>query len=208
MGINKHCLNCGTEFTVRNYRKDTAKYCSKKCLHTSEIRISITASKLMGRCVNPKTTFKAGHKHSEEVRMRMSGKRPNANPWNKKPDVFIVCANCGIEKKIKPAYEGKAKCCSKKCSDSHKDQGKTSEQKKIRTSNQYAEWRKAVFERDGYTCVECGIKGGKLNADHIKRFVDFPELRFDVSNGRTMCEPCHRKTPTYGNRPKGKIKQL
>lgn len=69
--------------------------------------------------------------------------------------------------------------------------------RKLRNSEQYKEWRKAVFERDGYTCVWCGQKGGKLNADHIKPFCAFPELRFDVSNGRTLCIACHEKTDTY-----------
>lgn len=60
-------------------------------------------------------------------------------------------------------------------------------------------WRKAVYERDNYTCVLCGIRGVKLNADHIKPFALFPELRFSIDNGRTLCVPCHRKTPTYGH---------
>lgn len=68
-------------------------------------------------------------------------------------------------------------------------------------------WRVAVFERDDYTCRDCGAKSVAglavpvvLNADHIKPWSEFPELRFDVSNGRTLCVPCHKKTPTYGNR--------
>lgn len=67
-------------------------------------------------------------------------------------------------------------------------------------SARYRTWRKAVFERDDYTCQGegCGSRGGELNADHIKPFSTHPELRFKVSNGRTLCVPCHKKTPTYG----------
>src|SRR3990167_451091 len=60
------------------------------------------------------------------------------------------------------------------------------------------DWRKAVFERDDYTCQLCWQRGGRLQADHIKPFKRFPELRHVLSNGRTLCEPCHRKTETYG----------
>jgi hypothetical protein len=55
----------------------------------------------------------------------------------------------------------------------------------------YIEWRKAVYERDNYTCQECGHKGGKLNAHHIKPWFSHPDLRFDVANGVTLCEDCH-----------------
>lgn len=72
-------------------------------------------------------------------------------------------------------------------------------QNKIRSSLEYKEWRKAVYARDDYTCRQCGARGVELNADHIKPFALFPELRFELSNGRTLCVPCHKKTPTYGN---------
>lgn len=61
-------------------------------------------------------------------------------------------------------------------------------------------WRKSVFERDNYTCQICGIRGVKIQADHIKPFKYFPELRWELSNGRALCVPCHRKTDTYGRR--------
>lgn len=70
----------------------------------------------------------------------------------------------------------------------------------IRNSAEYKDWRMSVFERDGFTCVFCLTKGGHLQADHIKRFSDYPELRFVLENGRTLCVPCHKLTPTYGNR--------
>lgn len=70
----------------------------------------------------------------------------------------------------------------------------------IRESTPYRLWRKAVFERDNYTCQDCGEKekvSGKLEADHIKPFAYFPELRFSIDNGRTLYKECHKKTDTY-----------
>lgn len=79
--------------------------------------------------------------------------------------------------------------------------GITPEHTMIRTSPEYKQWRQAVYERDNYTCVLCGdTRGGNLNADHILPFADFPDQRFDVSNGRTLCEACHQKQPTNGGR--------
>ncbi len=70
---------------------------------------------------------------------------------------------------------------------------------KLRMSFEYEEWRKSVFERDLYTCQICSEVGGVLNADHIKPFSLFPELRLELSNGRTLCEDCHKKTKSYLN---------
>lgn len=75
--------------------------------------------------------------------------------------------------------------------------GVTPANKKIRNSEEYRQWRIAVFTRDNYTCVLCGQHGGQLNADHVLPFSTHPDLRLDVSNGRTLCEPCHMRTPSY-----------
>lgn len=74
--------------------------------------------------------------------------------------------------------------------------------KQIRTGKEYKHWRVSVFERDGYTCQSCGEKGVYLHAHHVKPFAYFPSLRFEVSNGITLCEPCHRVTDTFGERAK------
>ena len=78
--------------------------------------------------------------------------------------------------------------------------GVTSENEKLRKLPRYKMWRIDVFERDNYTCQECGQRGGELNADHIKPFALYEELRLDLWNGRTLCKTCHLKTDTYGKR--------
>lgn len=86
--------------------------------------------------------------------------------------------------------------------------GITAKHQLIRSSWEYQEWRKAVFERDDYTCQECQARGVKLNADHILPFAYFPEHRFDVSNGRTLCVPCHEESDTYKTKIRTKYPHL
>ena len=51
-------------------------------------------------------------------------------------------------------------------------------------------WRKNVLERDGYQCVRCDSVV-RLEAHHVVRWVDAPELRLVVENGMTLCNTCH-----------------
>lgn len=75
-------------------------------------------------------------------------------------------------------------------------------------STEYKQWRINVFKRDGYKCQNCGITGTYITAHHIKSFAHYPELRFDLPNGITLCEPCHSLTDNYKgrNRRTGKLK--
>lgn len=57
---------------------------------------------------------------------------------------------------------------------------------------EYRVWRSAVFLRDNWTCQTCQARGVILNAHHIKPYAKHPELRLDVSNGVTLCIPCHK----------------
>ena len=104
----------------------------------------------------------------------------------------------------------------KKMSDSHKDNPKvlkhlkelgkkhsgenhwnwkggiTSEMKQIRSTEEYQVWRQKVYARDNWKCQKCDKKKD-IVAHHKKSFKDYPKLRFNVSNGKTLCRSCHKK---------------
>lgn len=105
-----------------------------------------------------------------------------------------------VKEKISKAKTGKPRPDMKGENNWNWKGGKTKERELIRKSIQYKKWRYEVFKRDDFTCVFCHKKeevSGKLNADHIKPFSIFPELRYIVSNGRTLCVDCHKLTDTY-----------
>jgi hypothetical protein len=77
----------------------------------------------------------------------------------------------------------------------------------IRKSPQYREWRIAVLKRDGFRCVWCKATDN-LEVDHIYPFAYFPELRFDIKNGRTLCHKHHTETITYGSGSKAFYQRL
>lgn len=119
------------------------------------------------------------------------------SPWNKGLAGFMAGRKASKETRIKQ---------SKSLSGANAPNwrgGISSENECQRKQARYRFWRISVFERDHYTCQHCGDRSAVghrvvLNADHIKPFSSYPDLRFELSNGRTLCVVCHRKTPTYG----------
>ena len=61
----------------------------------------------------------------------------------------------------------------------------------LRDNEGYREWRKKVYRRDGWVCQTCGSRPKKIIAHHIKSFTDYPELRYNIDNGVTLCRSCH-----------------
>lgn len=85
----------------------------------------------------------------------------------------------------------------------------------IRRIPVYNKWRKQVLSRDGFKCIVCETHSN-LQVDHIYPFslllqdgkITTTEQAaaymplWNLANGRTMCETCHRKTETYGRQRK------
>lgn len=79
--------------------------------------------------------------------------------------------------------------------------GKSTRNKLGRSRGEFHRWRAAVFENANWLCQGCGKEQGslcgscghriRLHAHHIKEYAKHPELRYEVSNGKALCERCH-----------------
>lgn len=177
--IKKTCIECGDGFLVYPHRKD-AQFCSRKCGNKSPIR----AQKIKENWYKVNRKFPSGKNHhrfgkhvsddmKEKIRKKLTGRKMSMEVRLKKVGKYAGSKHHN--------WKG----------------GATKLAEKIRNSFEYTLWREAVFARDNWTCVWCGVRGSKLNADHIKPFALYPELRFAIDNGRTLCVPCHKTTDTY-----------
>lgn len=155
---------------------------------------------LLGYVISPETRkkmvesrIKNGYGHSVETRRKMSLAK-KGKP--KKPFTEEHKKNISKGKMGKSNFKIKGdKCWLWKG-------GISPENRKIRNSLEMKIWRRAVFERDNFMCIWGGKEhGNELQADHIKPFYLYPELRFAIDNGRTLCKKCHLTTETWG-RPK------
>ena len=149
-----------------------------KCL-TEETKAKMSIARLGDK--NPNW----GKQLSKEAKAKQSAAMlGNKNPnWGKPRPQHIKDAVSKAHKG-KPGNIGKA--------NGNWKGGITPEYELARKSPEYKEWRGGVFTRDNYTCQSCNKRGGNLHAHHAKPFSDYPELRYDLDNGLTVCRPCHR----------------
>lgn len=114
-----------------------------------------------------------------------------------------TCKNCDKVQMVPPAYADRP-FCGRDCmavwytehqrgeNHWHWQGGITEDESRDSLYPGYKAWRKKVYRRDGYTCVECGENGsGSLVAHHVKPRETHPDLLLDVSNGATLCKGCH-----------------
>ncbi len=197
------CPNCNKNFYVEKSQK--IKFCSRKCSD-----IFSKQKKVSQVCLFCQNVFELSN-----YRLKYNPKfcSPSCATKSKKTRKDIPCDNCHkiFYAKAKQLKDNKNSFCSRKCSAEFRvgprcsawRGGVTPHNKKIRDSKQYKEWREKVFRRDDYTCQVCGARNGKgkavyLQAHHIKEFINYAELRFDLNNGQTLCLECHLKTENWG----------
>lgn len=62
---------------------------------------------------------------------------------------------------------------------------------KKRVSNEYNQFRNSVKKRDKYTCYLCKSPY-ELRVHHIESYASNEHLRYETSNGVTLCNTCHK----------------
>lgn len=168
---------------------------------TPEIRLRMSLAK------KGKSNGRLGYKHTEETKRKMSEKAKlknfmkgrfgelNHNYGRKFSESVRSKMSLGVLQSYKDGrnapWSGKTRLDMLKDSNYNWKGGITPLNSQIRNSLEYKLWRKAVFTRDDFTCIWCFKRGGILHADHIKEFYMYPELRFAIDNGRTLCKSCH-----------------
>lgn len=117
--------------------------------------------------------------------------------------VWCKC-NCGNEKEIvyNNIRRGKVVSCGcyrlERVHESLYNPLLTEEQRKRRRKelgdHSIVKWRNKVFKRDNYKCQNClDDRGGNLVAHHLYSYADNELVRYDVENGITLCDNCHKE---------------
>ena len=196
--INK-CKICGKEFHVKlSWKNRRGFYCSRKCFYLSYAyqirrRKSLTIGlRVILTCACCGKSFK---------RLKCAVK--NGRQF------------CSLKCRYKFPRRGEI-------SFNWKD-GRSSLNAMIRRTIEYKEWRGKVFKRDNYRCQECFKTDCYLESHHKKSFAKllseflkeynqfspYEEKEilvrlaikwrpfWDIDNGETLCEDCHRLTNNY-----------
>ena len=178
--MKKKCLFCKKIFykrittSIRNWKCEV-KYCSRKCKYNFSV----------GR-----PPWNKGRKLHYDVWNK--GKKTGQKVWNKGVCGKQKWMNLSGLKMGRGYFKGKHN--NKIMGDNHWNWkgGNSTERHNDMGTLEYKLWRTAVFERDEYACIKCrSNKSGSLEADHIKPWAVFPELRYAIDNGQTLCENCH-----------------
>lgn len=197
------CHQCGKSFTQTPCRLKLGygKFCSHKCQgESSKTKILIECARCGKHIEKRPCVINAGYGKFCSHECADENRKENAH-------IGKICKHCGkVFLSLKSnTRRGNDLFCSARCrfaanvgeNNPAWKGGITPKNIKIRMSVPYNEWKRAVFARDNWTCQTCGKHGGYLEAHHIEPFSTHPDLRFDISNGQTLCLKCHQKSPDH-----------
>ncbi len=189
----KKCLVCQKEF--KYYKHNRKIYCSNDCYWKSMKGKRSSNLDQTGRPCWKKGIIEWKNCKSCEIKIRK---------WRKYCSPECYMKNKSVSNNLKNyAQKGSVPW--------NKDTGKTDLHIRIRKTEFYRNWRRKVHKICEFKCVRCG-SNQNLIADHIKSFYQIIEENnisslkdaentdslWDVSNGRSLCNKCHRETDNYG----------
>lgn len=147
----------------------------------------------------PSSCGMKGKKHTEESKKKMS---VIANLLGKGKWMLDKKHSQKTKLKMSLSHKGKKHSLehNKKVGDSHrgeksynyiKDRTQLKKSDERRTTA-CREWRKNTYKRDIWKCkINNQDCDGKIESHHILNWIDYPELRYDINNGITLCHFHH-----------------
>lgn len=193
-----NCEQCKSEFKVQNYRKDTARFCSRSCSG----KWGLSVRKMVGQNLT-------GNKLRLGIPPVNKGK---PSPYRgKKVKVYkkFECKHCSKEFEVVPWIERQNKSksgdrfCTKKCHSDYMAINKAGENspqwvggKETYRGKSWSVARKLAVVRDKGVCQKCyKIVGNRISVHHKKPFREFDchQRANRLTNLICLCQPCHMK---------------
>lgn len=169
-GITKTC-QCGKEFYCEKSKIQRKKYCSIKCrcdFHPLGAKKSDEEKRRIG-------LMHKGKIISREVREKIR----NSHLGKKQTREHVANMKANIP-------------YGKECYNYVQDRSQLKRNEKKHLDSRYREWMLSVKKRDGWKCkISNGNCMGRLESHHILRWSDYPELRYQINNGITLCHAHH-----------------
>ena len=211
--IKVKCTNCGKE--IERFPSQVLEniFCCRECHKEYVTKTSITYKCEV--CGKEKTMSKSDYEKSKHHYCSYKCSRVGFSKNYSGEDspyyegITLICNQCGEEYPVKKSTIGRRKMnfCSKDCKNKWQSENvrgvnhpnynpelTEKERTERREYTEYWDWRKAIYEKDNYTCQCCGDdRGHNLRAHHYMNYSEHKELRTDVNNGITLCDKCHRK---------------
>ena len=169
--VEKICKHCRTKFTVANYRKDIATYCSRKCMALD------SRLQLISDCAECGNTFT--HIASRANKAKYCSPTCYHKAMSRKGTMEYSCHHCGV--KFLSAPSRKRKYCSKTC---------VNKASKENFNPVFTTVRKAMARRNLLVkCEKCGFDAQpKILGVHHK---DGNRKNNAMENLAVLCPNCH-----------------
>ena len=197
----RKCFYCKKPLKKPIWRQ--SKFCSQLCFQADKSRKHSTIT----HC---KTCGKEQKLADSQMKIKGRGTYCSKECREKGKRYSTQCEICGG--KIMYRLSEKRKYCSRICTAKGRKGtkngrwkgGVTPKENLLRSHDKYHQWQQAIFKRDNWTCQKCFKRGGKLEAHHNTiSFADlinnnpnpfdiYDDYFYQIDNGLTLCNPCHR----------------
>jgi len=178
------CVVCGATRTVPRYYAGRYKTCGAADCRRQALSVGGKSNRGRVRSEETRTKISAttrGKPHSPEHIAAITEARLKSG-WFKDP--------VATGEKISAAQTGQKRPQRNGAGNPMWRGGLTVLNKSNRATSEYATWRLAVLDRDGWTCQMCGTDLNVV-AHHILSWHDYKRYRADVNNGIALCRSCH-----------------